>query len=297
MRRGALYADGIADDGVIRNENPPVRDISLYDVFPYPIYNIQNRRFGAQGKESDNMVKVQGIGNAGAEVMENVRMSGNSDAQIKSIERQIAAAQKELQELSSNKELSMEQKMERRKEINQQIMDLQNQLRARQIELRRERQQTEGATMEELSGGKRAQGEADGGVSVGISKAGMEAMISADTAMNQAGVLGQVKNKLEGQADILKSEIATDGARGANVEDKEKALADLEQRAETAGKDQIESLAQAGREIAETNSSAEESDRKETQKDGDSAEPEKSGEGQKGTEAGAENRGTVDVKV
>ena len=50
-----------------------------------------------------------------------------TDSVSKNIQNQIANAQKELQELSSNKEMSIEEKMNRRQEIQQQITDLNNQ--------------------------------------------------------------------------------------------------------------------------------------------------------------------------
>ena len=51
------------------------------------------------------------------------------DSFSKSIHNQISNAQKQLQELSENKDMSMEEKMKRRQEIQQQITDLNNQLR------------------------------------------------------------------------------------------------------------------------------------------------------------------------
>ena len=206
------------------------------------------------------MMKIQGAGMADSNTSGGVGGFGGGDATTRSLERQIAAAQKKLQEVSSDKNLSMEQKMERRKEINQQITDLENQLRAHQIEMRRESQQAKGTSMEDMLGGKRTDKSAndDKGVSIGISEEGMQAMISADTAMDRAQVQGQVKGRLEGQARILKSEIAQDKSRGADVEDKEKALADMEQRAMDAGGAQIKNLVQAGKQMSKVNSSPDE---------------------------------------
>lgn len=56
-----------------------------------------------------------------------------TDSISKNIQNQIANAQKELQELSSNKEMGIEEKMNMRQEILQQITDLNIQLRMHQI--------------------------------------------------------------------------------------------------------------------------------------------------------------------
>ena len=57
-----------------------------------------------------------------------------TDSVSKNIQNQIANAQKQLQELSANENMSAEEKMKKRQEIQQQITDLNNQLRQHQIE-------------------------------------------------------------------------------------------------------------------------------------------------------------------
>ena len=59
-----------------------------------------------------------------------------NDSVSKNIQNQISNAQKQLQELSANKDMSIEEKMKKRQEIQQQIADLNNQLRQHQIEQR-----------------------------------------------------------------------------------------------------------------------------------------------------------------
>ena len=60
-----------------------------------------------------------------------------SDSYTKNIQRQIADAQQKLQDLSSNEELSLEDKMKKRQEIQQEITNLNQQLRQHQMEQRR----------------------------------------------------------------------------------------------------------------------------------------------------------------
>ena len=72
----------------------------------------------------------------------------------------------------------MEEKMNKRQEIQQQIADLNNQLRQHQIEMRREQQQTKSSSMDDMLGGTRKVANA-GNQGAGLSQASMQAIISA----------------------------------------------------------------------------------------------------------------------
>lgn len=179
-----------------------------------------------------------------------------NDSYSRNIQRQIANAQKQLQELSSNEELSMEEKMKKRQEIQKQITDLNNQLRQHQIELRREatqnKQQEKGSSMEDMLGGTRKAGtKTEGSQGSGLSQAGMKAMISADSAIDQAQVQGSVAAGMEGRAGVLESEIKLDAVRGCSVEAKEEELAEVEQKAAEATASQVNTLEAASREMEE----------------------------------------------
>ena len=84
---------------------------------------------------------VSGANAAAASFKAPLDMDQTTDSVSKNIRDQIANAQKQLQEISSNKEMSVEQKMKRRQEIQQQISDLNNQLRQHQIEQRKQQQE------------------------------------------------------------------------------------------------------------------------------------------------------------
>lgn len=187
-------------------------------------------------------MQISGIqgGNAGTG---QVRAAQTTDSVSKGIQNQIANLQKQMQELSSNKEMSTEEKMKKRQEFQQQIFELQNQLRQHEIELRREAQQESGASMEEmLGGGRQEKAEEEDGVNTSFSDAGMQAMILADSAVGQAKTQGSVAKSLKGRAGILKTEIELDGARGAGTEMKQSELAAITQRAMQASASQIKSL-------------------------------------------------------
>lgn len=209
-----------------------------------------------------------------------------NDSYSRNIRNQIANAQKQLQELSSNEELSLEEKMKKRQEINQEISSLNNQLRQHQIEQRREQQQAKGSSMENMLGGKRqmqkksAKAGASGAGMQTMSQATTAAIISADSSMKQAQVQGSVASGMENRAGVLKIEIKMDAARGNSVEEKQEELAEVEQTAAKATASQLNTLGEANRGMKE----AQEADQAAGKTKEESIENEKQAEA--GTEAG-----------
>lgn len=165
-----------------------------------------------------------------------------NDSVSKNIQTQIINAQKKLQDLSSNEELSMEEKMKRRQEILKEISDLHNQLRQHQLEQRKEKQEMKGSAdvltpfAEDKTEEKKS----------GLSTQSMMSMISADAAQMQARVQGSVALKLEGRINVLESEIKLDSMSG-NVEAKEEELHKLEDKANKAFTSQMETIAEANK--------------------------------------------------
>ena len=68
-------------------------------------------------------------------------MNQATDSYSRNIQNQIANAQKQLQELSSKEDMTLEEKKKKKQELQQQISDLNMQLRQHQMEQRREKQQ------------------------------------------------------------------------------------------------------------------------------------------------------------
>lgn len=157
--------------------------------------------------------------------------------------------------------------MKKRQEIQQQISDLNMQLRQHQAEQRREKQQqAKGSSMDDMFGGTRNAGSTKAaGKNTGLSQASMTAIISADSSIKQAKVQGRVAGKMEGRAGILQSEIKLDQARGNDTQKKEEELAEAEQKAQAAMSSQISTLADASKtmeEAAKADSKEEKTDNK-----------------------------------
>lgn len=187
---------------------------------------------------------INGISGANTQAAQ-IGMNQAMDSYSKNIQNQIANAQKQLQELSSNEEMTLEEKMKKRQEIQQQISDLNMQLRQHQIEQRKE-QQSKGASMDDMLGGNRTAAKS-GNKGSGRSQASMQAMISADSSMKQAKVQGSVATQMQGRANVLKAEIKQSGS----TEAKEAELADLEQKAVNATASQMNTLAEANKAVSE----------------------------------------------
>ena len=196
-------------------------------------------------------MNVNGI-NANGAGMQSFQMNMNqgTDAVSKNLQNQIMNAQKQIQELGENKEMSLEDKMKKRQEIQQQISDLQTQLRQHQFEQRMKEQQKNSSSMNDMLGGsKQAAKKSKGGT--GMSSASMQAIISADSSMNQARVQGAVKSQMEGKAGVLEAEIKIDSARGADVSKKKEELAEVEEKAKNIADSQINTLADANKKLQE----------------------------------------------
>lgn len=194
-------------------------------------------------------MKIGGVSGASPQAGQ-AGMQQGTDAVSRDIQRQIAETQKKLQELSSNKEMSVEEKMKKRQELQKKITDLNNQLKQHQIELRKEKQQQskKGTAMDDMLGGRQqAEGPKGKRQQAGMSKAGMAAMITADSSMKQAQAQGRVATNMKGQAGILRAEISQDAKRGVNVEKKQEELSDLEHRLEDTTASQVSSMADAAK--------------------------------------------------
>lgn len=170
----------------------------------------------------------------------------SNDTVSKNIQSQITNAKKQLQELSSNKEMSIEEKMKKRQEIQQQISDLNNQLRQHQIEQRKEKQEKKNSMDDMVAGNKSTE------ISqAGMNAATMRAMISADAAMAQAQVQGSVASKMEGRGGVLEAEIKLDMALGGDVKKKQEELEEVTQKAIEAESAQLNTLTDASKELKE----------------------------------------------
>lgn len=179
-------------------------------------------------------MQIGGVQGAGGAVPGSQPSVGAEDAVSKNIKRQISEIQKKIQELAQNQDMGLEEKMKKRQEYNQQIADLNMQLRQHEVDVRQEKQQPKENSMEDMLGGTESRDGAQDKDSVSISTEGMEAMISADSAKKQSRVYGHAATDLQAKMRTLSSEIDIDASRGIDTSQKADALAKLEERMDNA---------------------------------------------------------------
>ncbi len=199
------------------------------------------------------MMKINGFNGTNTQIGV-MGMAQANDSVSKNIQNQIANAQQKLQDLSSNEELSLEDKMKKRQEIQQEITNLNQQLR---------QHQSKKSSMDDMVAGTKNTSAKKG---TSLSQAGMRAMISADSSMKQAKVQGSMATQMEGRADVLESEIKQDAGKG-NTEKKEEELADLQAKAQSATAAQMSSLSDANKSMEEAAKADNHTDAAETKKD------------------------------
>ena len=147
------------------------------------------------------------------------------DPAIKSLQSQIDELQKQLQQLSKDDSGDEQALADKRKEIQQKISDLNSQIRSRQAEMRREKQQPKEVPKQEnpMTGSTNQKG----GVP-GLSLAGAGSLIAASNGLKLSqAVNGQIV-KSEAKTAPLKSEIKLDKQRGVDTAYKEKELAKVQ---------------------------------------------------------------------
>ena len=100
--------------------------------------------------------------------------------------------------------------MKKRQEIQQEINNLNQQLRQHQIEQRKEQQSKNSSSMDDIVAGTSNTSKKK---DTGLSQASMQAMLCADSSMKQAKVQGSMATQIQGRASVLESEIKQDAGK------------------------------------------------------------------------------------
>jgi hypothetical protein len=204
------------------------------------------------------MMQVSNVNAAGTAVQApKEQISTAEDSVSKEIQGKITAAQKRRQELSSNAEMTAEEKADRRQKIQQEISDLKRELRRRQLEEQKkqqeeekaakakkeqkenaskeavkERQKTESAQgadgrQQESMSGSQSSKKVDGSKAeedVRESLPGvMHKSLSTEATVNQISILTNAAARADGTARVREAEINQDAARGTDVTEPKKA--------------------------------------------------------------------------
>lgn len=165
------------------------------------------------------------------------------DAISKSIENEISDVQRQRQQVSKQ-DLSADEKMKKRQELQQEISRLNNQLRQRQAEARKKQNKEEVAKerdaenvkadnekKEQAAVSKKDETKEKEAESKTVEmqdakkdKIKEQTVVSAEVAVSQSRLQSKVVSGIQNDINILKGEIRQDKARGENVDDKKEQL-------------------------------------------------------------------------
>ncbi len=205
-----------------------------------------------------------GINAANYSQMQNANNT-NQDSQLKSIQKQIENVQQQLQNLSNNEEMSMEEKMNIRKELQQQLLDLNRQMSQRKMEIQQERWKKSTAKAEKQETVQRNSDKQEFNV---IGTTTVQGIISADASMKQVKTVQSTKTNMEGKAGVLESEIKMDKGRGGSTESKEAELKKLNDRINNASADMMDKISDIGATLEKSREENERKDEEYTDKNG-----------------------------
>ncbi len=194
----------------------------------------------------------------GRQPMQNKRQDGI----LNSIQDQIMGVQNQLKKISENEEMSLEEKMSKRKELQQQLQDLNKQYTQRKMEVQKEKREKRAAEANANTENKERK---EPGV---MDSSSMHGLINASSSMESVKTVQSVHTKLEGEARIAEAEFKRDMARGASTGGQANRLSDLKSRAESAAGNvmrQLGNVNEAVEETKDTEKTDKDSNEKETQ--------------------------------
>lgn len=165
------------------------------------------------------------------------------DAISKSIENEISDVQRQRQQVSKQ-DLSADEKMKKRQELQQEISRLNNQLRQRQAEARKkqnkekvakerdaenvkadnEKKEQVAASKKDETKEKEAESKTVEMQDAKKERVKEQTVVSAEVAVSQSRLQNKVVSGIRNNINVLKGEIRQDKARGENVDDKKEQL-------------------------------------------------------------------------
>lgn len=178
-------------------------------------------------------------------------VSPMGDAVTKRLQSQIEEVQRQIQNLASNENMTMEQKQKKKQELQDKITDLQAQLQQHLSEQRREQKEEQTNSVKQKT----------------YDETGMQTVISSDSAMKHAKTQEAAADRMERRAAVLKSEMELDSGRNREpVKSSENELAKAEQGAQNARSSQMQILGKTNRNLADNDKEEQDPERIEEKK-------------------------------
>lgn len=174
---------------------------------------------------------------------------GNNDGVLQGISKQLENAQEQLRTLADDSDMTLEQKMEKQKEINEEIANLNKQLAQRQMELREAEKAKQTEDLEEQA--EKLAPKQETKEEIGIDSKKMDILTKASFTMDQVNASNRLKTKLQGEMNVAKIEAKLDGERGMDVTGKLGSINSLEEKVGKLEKKIGETMADIREEINE----------------------------------------------
>lgn len=155
----------------------------------------------------------------------------NKDSALDGIQKQIQRTQEELSKLSNNEIMDVKEKLDKRKELEDQLLELNKQFAQQQLEEKQaeQKKQTE-AIQEQLEATTASSQKSEAENQTGFSKSSVQSILSASSSMEQAKSINHVRTQMNGEAHVLKGQIALAESKGANPAELRKQLSSLEKQ-------------------------------------------------------------------
>ncbi len=165
-----------------------------------------------------------------------MRISPMGDAVTRGLQSQIEEVQRQIQNVIADENLTMEEKLKKKQELQDKIMELQDQLQQHLAEQRQEQREERTKAAERKS----------------YDETGMQTVISSDAAVKNARVQESTAARMEGRASVLKSELELDTGRNmGTIKSKTDELARAEQGAENARSTQMQFLGKTNQDLSD----------------------------------------------
>ncbi len=185
--------------------------------------------------------------------------SNKQDPRVQAIQKQIDNVRKQLSEVSANENMSLEQKRERRKQLNEQIQELSKRLNQIQMEIQKENtKKAQESQQSSLKDTYKTESDSYNEFSIDLA--------AVDLYVKQAKSSYSMKTKAERHARILESEINMDRDRGLSTEKKEAELSDLKDSALMFAKKIGESAHKASENVKNSENQQNDNDEKQNEK-------------------------------
>lgn len=178
--------------------------------------------------------ETSGTAQAGITMMAQPASSGSSvlDAQSNEIRTQIDQLKKNLQLVSSDDKLTDQEKLQKKKEIEAQIAALTQSLHDLEVEKKQEKNEIKQKV--EKAAEQVEQQKQNNEDAVIMDPISMEALIKAGSMQKSVEDMNDLKEVMQGEANIKRAEIKTDVGRGQDVSKKQEEINSLENKVNSA---------------------------------------------------------------